>query len=246
MENPAGNGKIEGMPAEHHKLGKLLFCWVTPSSTKALNLVLILLLVLTILATAYLVLTGSTKGSTLAAPWTVFILYSAIWACARTPSGTPCAVYTEGITDNSKTIFFSTCKVALEATRHLTRVASPEGAVETGSSYEVRVFDGELDFTIKGWGEEYRHYYLWFRDYLVPRHLERDRKKLEAGESLTVGQFKINKESVSHPEEGTASWQECSDFQLKEGEIIIKNMHIPLFVGGAHVLLELLAEKKAD
>ena len=246
METPKGNGKIEGMPAEHHKLGKLLFCWLTPSSTKALNTVLILLLVLTITATAYLGLTGYTRRSTLAAPWAVFILYLAIWACARTPSGTPCAVYTEGMTDNSKTIFFSTCKIALEATRHLTRVASPEGSVETGSSYEIRVFEGELDFTIKGWGEEYHNYYLWFRDHLVPRHLERDRNKLEAGETLTVGQFKISKESISHPEEGTVPWRECGNFQLKEGEIIIKNLRIPLFVGGAHVLLELLAEKKSS
>ena len=246
MENPKGNGKIEGMPADHHKLGKLLFCWVTPSSTKALNSVLILLLVLAIAATGYLGMTGSLRMGTLAAPWAVFILYLAIWACARTPSGTPCAVYTEGITDNTKTIFFSTCKVALEATRHLTRVASPEGAFETGSSYEVRIFEGEFDFTIKGWGEEYHSYYLWFRDYLVPRHLERDRTKLEAGETLTVGQFKINKEFISHPEDGSVPWKECSNFQLKEGEIIIKNLHIPLFVGGAHVLLELLAEKKTS
>ena len=245
MNIPSGNGKLEGMPAEHPELGKLLFCWVTPMSTKALNTILALLFILAVITTGYLAATGKFSLSTVAAPWAIFVLYAALWAVARIPSGSPCAVYQEGITGNGKTIFFSTCKVALEATRHLTRVGSPENAIETSASYEIRIFEGELDFTIKGWGEEYGNYYVWFRDYLVPRHLERDRKKLESGETLTVGQFKIDQKGITHSEDGSVTWEECDSFEVKNGEIIVKNLRIPLFVGGAHVLLELLAERKS-
>ncbi len=243
METPKGNGKIADLPAEHHKLGKLLFCWVTPTSTKILNGLLIVFLLAAFISTAYLVATARATTASIALPWALFVFYLVIWVIARTPTGNPCGVYEKGITDKNQTIFFTSCKLALEATRHLTRVARSGEGVETGSSYEIRIFEDEMDFIIKGWDDEYRNYYIWFRDYLVPLHLKRDKEKLEKGETLTVGQFKISTDGISHAEEGKVSWEESKNFKVQSGEIIVGSLQIPLFVGGAHVLLEILHER---
>lgn len=208
-------------PEQHPRLGRRVFFWRVPASTRTLNAVLYLLAAITALtlgAAAW----GAVGVPGVAASGSALVLFAAVWALAPTPSGTDCGVYQLGITDGVQEVTWSSCRLALEGTRHLTALQSG-GTLEGTPSFEVLVLGPEGEqLRIKGFGDTYASIFGWFQDHVLPLFMARERARYQAGEEVRCGRLRISQEGISEDEGPSLSWEDLQGVELSAGTFRIQ------------------------
>jgi hypothetical protein len=219
---PVSSPRPEGLPETHPELGRHLFSWQVPSSTKLLNVGLGVVLGGAILFLAGTALTGTFSSIGAALSLSVVVLYLGVWASANTPAGTECSVYEKGITDGIRTLHFDRCRLGLESTKHFVQASSGGTPLETDQSFEVLLLQDEVNFRIRGSGPNYAAVFDFFRAYVLPSFMARELAHLEQGQEIRCGLLSITSTGIrSQQEEKSASWEEMSKATVESGWIRI-------------------------
>lgn len=208
-------------PAQHPQLGARIFAWSPPPKTRLLNTGMVLLAASFATALAGK-LAGLLSGAAVGVTFSLAVLYGAVWALARVPSGTPCAAYQLGLATAEGSVTWGACRLGVEATRHQFATQGGE-TFEDGESFEVLVLgpDG-FQARMKGWGDEYGRLAGWFRDHVQPLVQARERAQFGAGERVRCGRWHLHQGGLDVDEGPKLTWDQVEGASLDAGWIRVR------------------------